>query len=372
MKEMKLIIEKFTYKEYIKYKPIFEKNWKIIDENNNQNYYAELQEPKAKYERMSSKSNIQEKQINQEHDKIFRTILDKKENAALIINKAINTKIEIKDIEKYKNSFVNKVFQNREADIVYKMKDKNIFFLIEHQTKIDYSMPFRILEYEVAIMKSAIDMNKINTKDYKLPLVISIVLYTGNRKWNASKYLQKSQETLRNIKEDVGKYNLIDVNNLTEKELLEDDTFITKMMLIEKSKNTEETVETLEKVIERTKEEDKDVLIRIIKIVFKEKLGDDEVERLVNKIEEGRGKEVLAVVDMIRRENQMYIDMGRKEGRKEGKKEGKIEGKIEGIKEKSIEIAKKLLSKNTSKKEIIEITGLNEKEIDKILKETKN
>ena len=321
---------------------------------------------------MSSKANIQEKEINQEHDKIFRTILDKKENAVLIINKAINAKIEIKDIEKYKNSFVNKVFQNREADIVYKMKDKNIFFLIEHQTKIDYSMPFRILEYEVAIMKSAIDMNKINTKDYKLPLVISIVLYTGNRKWNAAEYIQKSQETLRNIKEDVGKYNLIDVNNLTEKELLEDDTFITKMMLIEKSKNTEETVETLEKVIERTKEEDKDVLIRIIKIVFKEKLGYDEVERLVNKIEEGRKKEVLAVVDMIRRENQMYIDMGRKEGRKEGKKEGKIEGKIEGIKEKSIEIAKKLLSKNTSKKEIIEITGLNEKEIDKILKETKN
>ena len=321
---------------------------------------------------MSSKSNIQEKQINQEHDKIFRTILDKKENAALIINKAIDAKIEIKDIEKYKNSFVNKVFQNREADIIYKMKDKNIFFLIEHQTKIDYSMPFRILEYEVAIMKSAIDMNKINTKDYKLPLVISIVLYTGNRKWNAAEYLQKSQETLRNIKEDVGRYNLIDINNLAEKELLEDDTFITKMMLIEKSKNTEETVETLEKVIERTKEEDKDVLIRIIKIVFKEKLGDDEVERLVNKIEEGRKKEVLAVVDMIRRENQMYIDMGRKEGRKEGKKEGKIEGKIEGIKEKSIEIAKKLLSKNTSKKEIIEITGLNEKEIDKILKETKN
>ena len=311
---------------------------------------------------MSSKANIQEKEINHEHDKIFRTILDKKENAVLIINKAIDAQIEIKDIEKYKNSFVNKVFQNREADIVYKMKNKNIFFLIEHQTKIDYSMPFRILEYEVAIMKSAIDMNKIKTKNYKLPLVISIVLYTGNRKWNAAEYLQKSQETLGNIKEDVGKYNLIDVNNLTEKELLEDDTFITKMLLIEKSKNTEETVETLEKVIERTKEEDKDILIRIIKIVFKEKLGDDEVEILVNKIEEGRKKEVLAVVDMIRRENQMYIDMGRKEG----KKEGKIEGKIEGIKEKSIEIAKKLLSKNTSKKEISEITGLDETEIERI------
>ena len=317
-----------------------------------------MQEPKVKYERMSSKANIQEKEINHEHDKIFRTILDKKENAALIINKAIDAKIEIKDIEKYKNSFVNKVFQNREADIVYKMKNKNIFFLIEHQTKIDYSMPFRILEYEVAIMKSAIDMNKIKTKNYKLPLVISIVLYTGNRKWNAAEYLKKSQETLRNIKEDVGKYNLIDVNNLTEKELLEDNTFITKMMLIEKSKSKEEIIETLEKVIEKTKENDKDILIRTIKLILKEKIGEQEVERLINKIE-GGNKEMLAVLDMIERENQMYIDMGRKEG------------KIEGIKEKSIEIAKKLLSKNTSKKEISEITGLDETEIERIARKNK-
>ena len=284
----------------------------------------------------------------------------------------MDAKIKIDDIEKYKNSFVNKMFQNREADIVYKMKDKNIFFLIEHQTKIDYSMPFRILEYEVAIMKSAIDENKINTPNYKLPLVIPIVLYTGNKKWNAAEYLQKSQETLRNIKEDVGRYNLIDINDLEEKELLEDDTFITKMMLIEKSKSKEEIIEKIEKVIERTKENDESILTSIIKLVLKEKIGDQEVERLINKIE-GGNKEMLAVLDMIERENQRYIDIGRekgiKEGRKEGRKEGKKEGKIEGIKEKSIEIARKLLNKNTSKEEISEITGLDKKEIDKIEKE---
>ena len=342
-------IEKFTYKEYIKYKPIFEKLWKIIDENNSKNYSDELQEAKEEYKITSSKTKGQENKINQMHDKIFRTILDKKENAVFIINKAVDAKIKIDDIEKYKNSFVNKMFQNREADIVYKMKDKNIFFLIEHQTKIDYSMPFRILEYEVAIMKSAIDENKINTPNYKLPLVIPIVLYTGNKKWNAAEYLQKSQETLRNIKEDVGRYNLIDINDLEEKELLEDDTFITKMMLIEKSKSKEEIIEKIEKVIERTKENDESILTSIIKLVLKEKIGDQEVTRLINKIE-GGNKEMLAVLDMIERENQMYIDIGRKEG----------------IKEKSIEIAKKLLSKKTSKKEISEITGLDESEIDKI------
>ena len=63
---------------------------------------------------------------------------------------------------------------------------------------------------------------------------------------------------------------------------------------------------------------------------------------------------MLAVVDMIRRENQMYIDIGRKEV--------KIEGKMEGFKE----IARKLLNKNISKEEISEITGLDKNEIDKI------
>ncbi len=211
----------------------------------------------------------------------------------------------------------------------------------------------------MAIMKSAIDMDKIKSKDYKLPLVISIVLYTGSEKWNAAEYLQKSQETLRNMKEDVGRYNLIDVNDFTENELLADNTFITKMMLIEKSKNTEEIVKTLEKIIERTKDEDKDVLIRIIKIILKEKLNDGEIERLISKIKKGE-KEMLAVVDMIRKENQMYIDIGIEKG--------KNEGKIEGIKEKSIEITKKLLNKRTSKKEIAEITGLDEKEIEEIEK----
>lgn len=69
---------------------------------------------------------------------------------------------------------------------------------------------------------------------------------------------------------------------------------------------------------------------------------------------------MLAVVDMIRKENQMYIDIGIEKG--------KNEGKIEGIKEKSIEITKKLLNKRTSKKEIAEITGLDEKEIEEIEK----
>ena len=157
-------------------------------------------------------------------------------NEYLLYEKTLRHSSE--EIEKYNSSFINKLFQNKEADIVYKIKDKNIFFLIEHQSKIDYSMPFRLLEYEVAIIRSAIDKSKIKNKSYKIPLVMPIVLYTGKQKWNANKYLEKSQEKIQGLNIKIGNYSLVDINNYTEKELLEDNTFISKMMLIEKSKNT--------------------------------------------------------------------------------------------------------------------------------------
>lgn len=287
--------------------------------------------------------------VNYQHDKIFRTVLDRKSDAIALINKALNTQLEVQDIEKYNSSFINKVFQNREADIVYKIKDRSIFILIEHQTKVDYLMPYRILEYEVAIMQSAIDLDKIKNKESKIPLVIPIVLYTGNKKWNAKKYLEENQEKIEGIENGLGNYNLIDINELTEKELLEDNSFISKMMLIEKSKNTENIVEILEKIVKITKEEDKDTLRRIISIILEEKIGITKAKELIEKMEGDEGN-MLAVVDMIRRENQMYIEIGKKEGE---------------LKEK-IKIVTNMLKEKFNIETIQKITGINKEEIEKI------
>lgn len=287
--------------------------------------------------------------VNHQHDKIFRTVLDRKSDAIVLINKALNTQLEVQDIEKYNSSFINKVFQNREADIVYKIKDRSIFILIEHQTKVDYLMPYRILEYEVAIMQSAIDLDKIKNKESKIPLVISIVLYTGNKKWNAKKYLEENQEKIEGIENGLENYNLIDINELTEKELLEDNSFISKMMLIEKSKNTENIVEILEKIVKITKEEDKDTLRRIISIILEEKIGITKAKELIEKMEGDEGN-MLAVVDMIRRENQMYIEIGKKEGE---------------LKEK-IKIVTNMLKEKFNIETIQKITGINKEEIEKI------
>ena len=226
-------------------------------------------------------------------------------------------------------------------------------------------MPFRLLEYEVAIIRSAIDKSKIKNKSYKIPLVMPIVLYTGKQKWNANKYLEKSQEKIQGLNIKIGNYSLVDINNYTEKELLEDNTFISKMMLIEKSKNTEEIAKTLEKIINKTQKEDKELLKSIIEIFLEEKIGIQKSTELIRKLE-SESDSMLAIVDMIRKENQMYIDMGRKEGKKEGKKVGRIEGKKEGKKDTLREIAIKMLKKNLTEKEITEITGISKKELNNL------
>lgn len=214
-------------------------------------------------------------------------------------------------------------------------------------------MPFRLLEYEVAIIRSAIDKSKIKNKSYKIPLVMPIVLYTGKQKWNANKYLERSQEKIQGLNIKIGNYSLVDINNYTEKELLEDNTFISKMMLIEKSKNTEEIAETLEKIINRIQKEDKELLKSIIEIFLEEKIGIQKSTELIRKLE-SESDSMLAIVDMIRKENQMYIDMGRKEGKKEGKKDTLRE------------IAIKMLKKNLTEKEITEITGISKKELNNL------
>ena len=113
--------------------------------------------------------------INKKHDKLFKELLSDKKEAVKFINHYLHLNLSDDEIEKYEKEFRTEEFRNIEADVVYKVKNKNVFILIEHQTKVDYLMPYRILEYEVAIMQSAIDLDKIKNKEkYQIYPQVSI------------------------------------------------------------------------------------------------------------------------------------------------------------------------------------------------------
>ena len=61
-----------------------------------------------------------------------------------------------------------------------------------------------------------------------------------------------------------------------------------------------------------------------------------------------------------------FFKEGRKTGKEEGKLEGKKEGRKEGIRDTIIAFTKKMIAEKYSIQEIINLTGLSEKEIKKL------
>ncbi len=169
-------------------------------------------------------------------------------------------------------------------------------------------MPFRILIYQIEIIRSAIDIFHMNNKGYKMPLVIPIVLYTGKYKWDVKQTLRNSQEMWEEgTSTELSNFNLVDVNYLNKEELLEEDSFSSKVLLLEKANNSKEIVEILEEIMPKIKKEQKDLMKRIISLILIKKIGQEKAKELVKKMK-GDEEDMLAVLEMIDRENQMYID----------------------------------------------------------------
>ena len=353
--------ETFTYYDYLKYK-LFEKVQKAKN--------TTLHEQKEKYKRLEK----QENRVNNEHDKVFRKILSDKIEVAKFLNEQLKINLKPEDIEQYNSSYINTLMQNEEADVVYKLKSKNEFFLIEHQSKVDYRMPFRILKYEMAIVESAIDEKECKKKDYLYPRVNAIVLYTGKQKWNVSKTFNEAQVTSILEKAiEFAKYILVDINNYTEEKLLETPSFMTKALLIEKAKDNEQIANYIEKIVEiinKDKENYSDNMKEIFKImltqIIKNKIGKEKTDEFLKKLNIGGDEDMMAVFETIQQDNKRIYRRGKKDGIVEGIKKGISQGITQGIMENSIAIAKKLLSRNNSKEEVAEITGLKIEEIEKL------
>ena len=290
-------MKEFNYQDYLKYQKLKAKE---------SNGLYQLREPEEKYH------------VHQPHDKIFKTVLNEKNQIVELINRISKLKQKLRedDIEIYNSEHISYMFQKSESDVIYKMKEREIFFLIEHQQKIDYDMPRRILEYQVEIIKEATREKKMTKHHHKLPRVIPIVIYTGNGKWNVEKYIEECQEVLSEADcVKLGEYYVLDVNDYTKEELEKDKWFLSKMLLLEKLKTGEEIYHMLNTAIEEEDDDrNKAILKRIIAFILDEKLNPEDREELLKKLE---GGEKDMVLEVIRKENESLIKKGRQEGKRE-------------------------------------------------------
>ena len=301
--------------------------------------------------------------IDNPHDKIFRKALENKKEAAIIINRVLKEedKVNSDEIELYNSKFISKKLRYSESDIVYKKKNENVFFLIEHQTKIDYSMPYRILKYELEIMDSVLINEKYIRKNYEFPVVISIVLYTGKQKWNAKKDIKSMQGEWKGYNiVDLSRYDVIDVNNISKRELFNECSIISKIMLLEKAKTEDELLKYIKEVCVKANHNynsyEREFIENVIEVLVINKLGKEKEKNILRNIKIERSEEsMLSSIDLLKQTTIDAMNMGIVKGRKEGRKEGRLEEKVEMI--------KNMLRQKASISFISKVSGLSEKEI---------
>ena len=320
-----------------------------------------------KYAKESEEFNKNKPAIEKEHDKIIKRVFTSKKEASRFIRKTLKIDVKAKDLELVQNSFVTVELKYREADIVYKIKGTNVVILIEHQTRVDKKMPYRILNYQMEIMRA--------NEGEEECLVIPIVLYTGKEKWAAKRYIREIQDN--SIDDDIvldkmplgllGYYTLVDVNEYTKEKLLKKKGILSKIMLLEKERNTEELLKTIfeinEKIIEE-KTKEKEVIYSAMEVLLEKKIGKEKTEEIMKKIIEEGSDYMLAAEEMIIKENEMIrnegISIGKALGRKKGISIGETRGKNN--------IIKMLFKNKMPAKEISEKTGIALDEILRIVK----
>ena len=350
--------------------------------------------------------------INHPHDKIIRDVLLDKEEGSYFINKALNLKEEEqlseKNLYNYNNSFVNNKLQNKIPDVVYKivkeetnnkevknkesenteidkhrekdrLEEREIYIIIEHQSKKDPLMEYRFFDYKVEITRLALDKSKVGEESYKEPSVIGILLYTGKEGWrketedNNNKFREK--RTLESwTKQEYTKYKLVEASKMSEEELLKENTLLSKILLIEKAESTEEMMEMYSKIMNQnlsitTIEKIENYIIIILSQFLKK--DKKELEKVLKNFE-GRKNTMMHIEEVLIRERKKDRAEARAEGLAEGRKEGRVQARAEAKREaraEKIKMIKKMLLNKEQDNKIKEYADVSSKELDKIKKE---
>lgn len=363
----------FTYGDYIKciHKVRLNEFTNLADEN-------------TKYNLMPSK-NTKEKIIISEnnakmksHDRLIKSILKNKTEFSVFINQFLKPKelLGKENLHKYTNSYITPKYSSKEADIVYKIKNKNIYFLVEHQSTVDYNMPYRMLNYCVDILQEW-SRDKKYKKNLIYPIVVPIVIYTGIEKWTIPTNFKDKQiryTTFGKYKINL-EYNLIDVNKYSKEELLAKKTIFAYMMLLEKSKDKKNIVENIRLIIKNETNKERlneiiDIAVYLLgdfietntnerELLLKEinnKVGDNKMEALVARIKAQEEKN-------WKRKERLLAKQIEKRMRKEmqEKLEKRMQEKIKRAQEKEkLKIAKNILKlgkEDEFVKQVIEITN---------------
>ncbi|QXM07365.1 Rpn family recombination-promoting nuclease/putative transposase [Crassaminicella indica] len=274
--------------------------------------------------------------------------------------------------------FIQEDFKEEEADIVYKVnidgKDVIFYVLLELQSRVDFRMPIRLLMYMTEIWRDELkntDENIKKRKNYRLPVIVPIVLYNGKNTWTAVRSFKEILNGYELFEENVVdfKYLLFDVNRMDKEELFNIANVVSSVFLLDQDVEIEEIIKRL-KLIGRiirssaTKEQEKSFRSWLLNI-FKNGFEGEKKENIYRLLVEVSEMEVDDMVSNLGRK----LEEEFKHREKKGMQQGIQCGIQQGIQQGKKEMVRNLLLLGVDVEKIIKASELSKEDIEKIKRE---
>ena len=224
--------------------------------------------------------------------------------------------------------------EERDSDTVKKIHLKNqgemdtlyLITLIEHQTKVDYDMSFRILRYIVLILTDyAAEAEKKQPgctalKGFRYPPVLPIVFYDGEQNWTAAKNFQERTALSDLLGEYIPnfQYLVVPLSRYSNQELIEKEDELSLIMLIDKLRSAadfHELKEIPDDYFENISRDSPQTLLKLISKI---------VAAFLHRLNIPKERDFKMFFDHFE-----YYDV--QATRRKSKAEGKAEGKAEAI-----------------------------------------
>lgn len=308
--------------------------------------------------------------IHHLNDKSYKFLLSSKrifvELLQSFVDKGWVKQMDESNLTKMDKSYILQDFREKEADMVYQMQfnDQRVIFyvLMEMQSSVDFQMPYRLLLYMVEIwrdmVKNASSMEAAR-KDFKLPVIVPIVLYNGTGSWTACRSFRETLDNHEWFGDELldFKYILINVHGYGEEELLKLSNLIGVVFLLERKPEIHafmEQMEQLTDVLEKLPQDLFPIFQTWIKIVTNKGLSEAHKRRVSEIIDQfTEPKEVRTMISNLEKAFENFEFNAEQKGIEQGK----------------YEVAKTMLSKGMDVSFVAEMTGLTKAEIEKSRKQ---
>ena len=291
------------------------------------------------------------------HDIVVKELLNNKEEFKDFIREFLKYPIGKEDVEQFNREYRTSIgLETKYIDLLYKIIGEETYLLLEHQSKLDYEMPERIGEYCMAVVKG-IEGNYSKNKRKVVPLIYPCVLNTSKRKWNVPRTIKHTgKNRFRFPNQSYPKYDVLDINDYTEDELLEKRTGMGLVMACEKIRTMEEAGYIAKKMEEHGEinEREKATIKLVVENMeifsgFTPEEREEIKKRLLEIIEEG-GNVMSNLEEFLRKVIRENAEKGRAEGRSQG----------------ILQVAKEMVKSKVSDEDIIKYTHLSKKELQEL------